>query len=292
MIQEAETLKKLDHPFIPKVVELIDWQNEICIVTEYIPADNLAQQLDQINISNIKDIVLKLLNIILYLKKHDVVHRDIKPENILWNGKEVFLVDFGLSLIGKSNFTKSVSTVVSGTLGFIAPEQLRGRVDYRADVYSLGVTIACILTNTPTSEANELFDDLGRLKTKTLFNRPKFEDYQGKYWINWLKLVIVSEKEKRSSIESLISFLVENEPIAPQPDLNKQISFEKNKTLTANQSTTNLRLELWLRTLWLILLSLVASKFVMSFAVSPSEVAEIKETAMELVFSRFKNERN
>jgi streptogramin lyase/predicted Ser/Thr protein kinase len=76
-----------------------------------------------------------------------LVHRDIKPANVLLDGDHAYLTDFGLTkrLTGETTMTGSGRWV--GTLGYIAPEQIRGAaVDARADVYALGCLLFYILT--------------------------------------------------------------------------------------------------------------------------------------------------
>jgi serine/threonine-protein kinase len=73
-----------------------------------------------------------------------VVHRDVTPGNILLEGFGAFLCDFGLARRAESvsGFSREDGLTVSGTLGYVAPEQLEGdTVDGRTDQYAL----ACVL---------------------------------------------------------------------------------------------------------------------------------------------------
>ncbi len=75
------------------------------------------------------------------LHERGVVHRDLKPENILVRRSDgtPVLVDFGIARVPDSDDDVGDDAIV-GTLGYMAPEQLRGQpVDGRADVYALGV---------------------------------------------------------------------------------------------------------------------------------------------------------
>jgi len=86
------------------------------------------------------------------LHKQGVIHKDINPANIVLNSttNELKLIDFGISIIfsGKAQIP-SFSDVLEGTLAYISPEQT-GRtnqpIDYRTDLYSLGVTFYELLT--------------------------------------------------------------------------------------------------------------------------------------------------
>ncbi|MCC6671440.1 MAG: serine/threonine protein kinase [Planctomycetes bacterium] len=77
------------------------------------------------------------------------LHRDVKPGNLLLDARgTVFVTDFGLAkALEQDGIT--VSGDVVGTIQYIAPEQLHGRVDARADLYSLGLVLYELLTLEP-----------------------------------------------------------------------------------------------------------------------------------------------
>jgi serine/threonine protein kinase len=80
-----------------------------------------------------------------------VIHRDVKPSNIMLDRKgDPCLLDFGLVRdLASDDQTLTVSGGLLGTAYYMAPEQVRqenGRVDHRADIYSLGVTLYEMVT--------------------------------------------------------------------------------------------------------------------------------------------------
>ena len=84
-----------------------------------------------------------------YAHAHNVVHRDIKPANIMYDSATdtVKVTDFGIARITDSSKTRT--GLVLGTPSFMSPEQLAGKkVDGRADLYALGVTLFQLLTGT------------------------------------------------------------------------------------------------------------------------------------------------
>ena len=76
-----------------------------------------------------------------YAHSRRVVHRDIKTANTMWTpDKQVKIMDFGLAKLMEE--VRNATTTISGTPFYMSPEQTLGRdVDYRTDLYSLGVTL-------------------------------------------------------------------------------------------------------------------------------------------------------
>lgn len=110
-----------------------------------------AQQ-QSLDLADVLAIALQLADILHALGQHWVVHKDIKPANILIHpeSKQVKLIDFSIaSLLPKETQEIQSPNVLEGTLAYIAPEQtgrMNRGIDYRADFYSLGVTLYQLLT--------------------------------------------------------------------------------------------------------------------------------------------------
>lgn len=75
-----------------------------------------------------------------------IVHRDMSPDNVFltYNG-EVKIVDFGVAK-GRLNKEKTQAGFILGKIGYMAPEQARGKADHRADLFSMGVVLWVVLT--------------------------------------------------------------------------------------------------------------------------------------------------
>jgi len=81
-----------------------------------------------------------------------IVHRDLKPANLLINDEGLLkIVDFGVAAAAKTEDTQLTKTgYVIGSPKYMAPEQILGKpVDFRADIYSLGVILYEMITGTP-----------------------------------------------------------------------------------------------------------------------------------------------
>src|SRR4028119_166136 len=159
--REAETLKALNHPFIPRYIDYfeIDSTNSkgFALVQTYIEAPSLEEQLKAgrtFSEAELKQLAKALLEILIYLhgRQPPVIHRDIKPSNILLSNRsgnnvgQVYLVDFGSvqTLAAREGGT----ITVVGTYGYMPQEQFGGRTVPASDLYSLGATLIALGTGT------------------------------------------------------------------------------------------------------------------------------------------------
>jgi serine/threonine protein kinase len=191
--REAEILKQLDHSRIPCYLNFFQTDTSFCLVQEYKNAPSLAK-LRSFAPSEIKEIAISILEILIYLQQKipAIIHRDIKPENILVDDfNNAYLIDFGFSRIGTEEV--SGSSVVKGTPGFMPPEQLWGRLTKASDLYSLGMTLICLLAGIKSAEIRNYIDDDYRvsLKTLKLGVNQEFE--------NWLLKLVQPNPSKRYS---------------------------------------------------------------------------------------------
>jgi serine/threonine protein kinase len=152
--REAETIRSLSHPSIPKYLNHfeIDLPNDgkaLALVQSYIEGKSLEQLLQDghtLSESQAKQIARALLHILVYMhgQQPPVIHRDIKPSNVLLTPRQAFLVDFG-SVKSFATRESSAFTVV-GTYGYMPPEQFSGRAIAASDLYSLGATLITAIT--------------------------------------------------------------------------------------------------------------------------------------------------
>src|SRR5579883_1793562 len=160
--QEIKLLQRLKHPSIPSFLSAFETPTGFCLVQEYKPASSLAQR-SVWTLVEVRQIAEALLNVLMYLQQQQplIIHRDIKPENILverQNSIKVYLVDFGFARSGGGEL--AVSSVIKGTMGFMPPEQLLNReLTTASDLYSLGVTLLCLLTGTRSRDVGQLINE-------------------------------------------------------------------------------------------------------------------------------------
>ncbi len=190
--REAETLKKLTHPAIPRYLDYLEIDGSdfkgFALVQTYIEAENLEQCLKTgrtFSEGEVKQIAQALLDTLIYLQSQNpaIIHRDIKPSNILLANRsshkvgEVYLVDFG-SVQHLAAQEGGTITVV-GTYGYMPPEQFGGRTNPATDLYGLGATLIYLVTG---RHPTELPQENLRIQFASFANlSPAFSD-----WLGWL----------------------------------------------------------------------------------------------------------
>ncbi|MGN0437204.1 MAG: protein kinase [Lachnospiraceae bacterium] len=161
--REANILKMVDHPVLPRIVDILNEKGTVFVVMDYIegrPMNEIlklegAQSQEQV-IEWAKDLCSALDY--LHSLNPPIIYRDMKPSNIMLkpDGK-VKLIDFGTAK--ELDVENIADTTALGTRGYAAPEQFgdaKGRgiykTDERTDIYSLGATLYHIVTGKNPSE--------------------------------------------------------------------------------------------------------------------------------------------
>jgi serine/threonine protein kinase len=167
--REIQFLRELDHPRIPRYLDSFQTVDGFCMVQEYKAAPTLGEW-RSFTSTEIDKIARSVLEILVYLQQRlpPIIHRDIKPENILVDEEhQAYLIDFGLARLEHQEI--AISSIVAGTPGFMAPEELFNRpLNKSSDLYSLGATIICLMTNTRSTDISNLLDENYRFKFKHL----------------------------------------------------------------------------------------------------------------------------
>jgi diguanylate cyclase (GGDEF)-like protein len=161
---EYELIKGVDIDGIVKILDIIDDKSRVALVMEDFGGVTLKEVLKGgFTIERFLEISIRLSETLGELHQHNITHRDIKPLNIIMNWEEdvVKITDFGIaSEITRFNEEIYNPQVIEGTLVYMSPEQT-GRmncpVDYRTDLYSLGVSFYEMLTGQlPFAASNSL----------------------------------------------------------------------------------------------------------------------------------------
>lgn len=150
LLAEADLMKRLDHPALPRIVDIVSNAATIYIIMDYIEGVSLDVILreqgarpESLVISWAKQLAEALRY--LHSQEPPIIYRDMKPSNIMLKPDGIIkIIDFGIAREYREN-TLSDTTVL-GTKGYAPPEQYSGRTDKRSDIYSLGMTMYSLIT--------------------------------------------------------------------------------------------------------------------------------------------------
>lgn len=155
--REANILKDVDHPVIPRIIDIVKHGATICVVMDFVEGENLADKLKEVGCFSQEQVIewgLELASALKYLHSMDppIIYRDMKPSNVMLKPDGgVKLIDFGTAKT--YDIENNADTTALGTRGYAAPEQFgdaqgRGiyKTDARTDIYNLGATLYHIVT--------------------------------------------------------------------------------------------------------------------------------------------------
>jgi streptogramin lyase/predicted Ser/Thr protein kinase len=149
-VRESRAAAAIDHPNVIPVYSAGEDDGRLFLAMRFVDGEDLrslVQREGPLEPARAASIIGQIGSALDAAHARGLVHRDIKPANVLLDRDHAYLTDFGLTkrLTGETTMTGSGRWV--GTLGYIAPEQIRGEgVDARADVYALGCLLFYVLT--------------------------------------------------------------------------------------------------------------------------------------------------
>ena len=163
LLTETSILKKLHHPHLPSIIDVIDQDDTYLILMDYVEGRTLKAILDErgaLPQEKVVDWAIQLSSTLMYLHRQDppIIYRDMKPANVMLKPDgNVVLIDFGTAREYKDD--SDGDTTCLGTKGYAAPEQYggKGQTDARTDVYNLGATMYQLVTGkNPTKPPYEI----------------------------------------------------------------------------------------------------------------------------------------
>lgn len=152
LVAETDILKRLSHPNLPSIIDVIDCDDTFLIVMDYIEGKPLIDALMREGAQPQEKVIewaKQICDVLGYLhsRKPPIIYRDMKPANVMLKPDgNIMIIDFGTAREYK---TASVAdTTCLGTQGYAAPEQFggHGQTDARTDIYCLGATLYHLLT--------------------------------------------------------------------------------------------------------------------------------------------------
>ena len=152
LIVETDMLKRLRHPSLPSIVDVIEDNDTFLIVMDYIEGNPLSKALEEYG-AQPQEMVIEwakqLCDVLGYLHSQSppIIYRDMKPANVMLKPDgNITLIDFGTAREFKEK--NLADTTCLGTVGYAAPEQIggMGQTDARTDIYCLGATLYHLVT--------------------------------------------------------------------------------------------------------------------------------------------------
>ena len=179
--REARSASSINHPGAAAIHDFGEWQGQLYIAMELLHGESLYNVLLRdfpLPPERLVRILSQVCETLSVAHEQGIVHRDLKPENIMLvtgpDGQEqVKVVDFGLAILvgpdAEARLTRE--GLITGTPAYMSPEQVRGdtNIDFRSDLYALGVVLYEQLTACPPFSGETVTD----LVVKHLFTDPE-----------------------------------------------------------------------------------------------------------------------
>jgi serine/threonine-protein kinase len=213
--QEAQSLAKLNHPNLVKVMEMGSTRyGQPFMVMELVDGvglDKLIEQHGRLEVDRALRIFVQVCEGLEYVHAYEIVHRDLKPSNIMLidpDGEKplVKLVDFGIAKMMDASETMDLTRTgeVFGTPAYMSPEQAQGgALDERSDIYSLGCVLYETLTGAPPFTGQSQVDLIMRHVSDK--PRPMSATSRGQHFPNSLESIVqqMLEKEPKDRPQSM-----------------------------------------------------------------------------------------
>ena len=149
-----DILRRISHPNIPKVYEVVTHGTDTIVLEEYINGITVSQELQSKLFSekDTRSIVRSLCSALDAIHALGIIHRDIKPEHVIIGEDGIVkLIDYDTARLYKPY--KTADTFITGTTGYAAPEQFGlTQSDERTDIFSLGILMNVMLTGVHPSQ--------------------------------------------------------------------------------------------------------------------------------------------
>jgi len=151
---EFNMMSRLNSPYVVRPLELVRVQNNLILVMEDFNGKPLSYYMEENNWDLLLclETAIQIATAIGDIHHQNIIHKDLKPQNILVNPvtKETKIIDFGIA----TQLSREVQTAINpeemkGSIAYMSPEQtgrMNRSVDYRSDIYSLGITLYQLFT--------------------------------------------------------------------------------------------------------------------------------------------------
>ncbi|CAD8061805.1 unnamed protein product [Paramecium primaurelia] len=167
--REIHILRKLRHPNIVQLYEILESDTKIYLIMEFVSGGELFQHIvknKRLSENEAAALFSQIVEAIEYLHSLKIAHRDLKPENLLLENNTLKVVDFGLS-----NTYSDLLSTPCGSPCYAAPEMVSG-IQYsgiKTDIWASGIILYAMLCGyVPFEDSN----------TRKLYEKIKYSDFQ------------------------------------------------------------------------------------------------------------------
>ncbi len=160
LISEAKASMILAHPNIVRMHNFEDGETSKFLVMEYVEGETLAHLIareGKLPDDEVRRIAIEICKGLEHAHSKKVIHRDMKPGNVML-GKDgsIKIADFGIARLARDSMSRLTMQQDSGTLLYMAPEQLDGDSGELTDLYSLGIVMYEMLSGDPPFTTGEI----------------------------------------------------------------------------------------------------------------------------------------
>ncbi len=203
--REAIIQSKLKHPRIVTLHNLLVSDGTYFMVMEYaegITLQELIGKTGPIEETKAMNIFNQINTALKYAHSKNIIHRDIKPCNIMISDKyDVKIMDFGIAkLLGERNLTQTNTKV--GSLYYMSPEQINTPkdVDYRSDLFSLGIVLFEMVTGKLPydTDSDSDYKLMGEIMNTPIPNPRNYRQYISDETINVITSLTQKDRNKRT----------------------------------------------------------------------------------------------
>ena len=170
LAREARVLASINHSNVATIFSFEESKSHAFLVMECVDGETLDSYLKlaggALPFKEALRIVDQIAFALAAAHEKGVVHRDLKPGNVMVRPDgQVKVLDFGIAVLavdheGEAAQNDTIGRAVAGTPGYMSPEQMRGDVDVRADIYALGCILFECLSGTAVNPGTSPVDRL------------------------------------------------------------------------------------------------------------------------------------
>ncbi len=231
---EVELMKKLDHPNILKLFDVVKTNGAIYLILEYCNSGDLSGyiQNDKTHSNDYKYFQQIFLGL-EYLYKNKILHRDIKPHNILIKDGIIKISDFGFAKAFEKN---ELITTFCGSPLYMAPEIIKDKeYNLKSDIWSLGVIIFELFT-----KKHPYYVDSKQLLWMKIKNgiQINYSDIKSFEIIDILKNMLVDDPVKRSDWDVIFRQfkMIDINDLESGSDMGEEMIFDMEYDVSHNSN--------------------------------------------------------